>query len=319
MDWVLSPPTPETSNALRTEIAHYLRRHAADPAQVDAAELAAAELLTDAVQHVGGSVWVCLEWAADQPVLAVHDLGPAFRLDLTDPDVTAVRGRGLWLVSKLASDLELAAKQGGGRHASATLPVDRRIEGSYDPPARPEEPLPDLAEAGAGGFGRESFLRALVVELARTVEETHGSDAAQDLVAHVGATVGGQMEAEFRAARVLADRLTTDQIAECYLRLEAAIDGDFYLIDIGDDRIVLGNRRCPFGEVVRRSPALCRMTSSVLGGIAARNRDEATVHLDARIALGDPHCQVTIDLGPAPDGVEPAPGGHRYSQPAPPA
>ncbi|HKD98467.1 MAG TPA: methanogen output domain 1-containing protein [Micromonosporaceae bacterium] len=314
MDWVLDPPTPETSSALRAEIAQYLRRHAADPAQVGFAELAVSELLSNAVEHVGGTIWVCLEWGSARPVLSVHDVGPVFKLDLNDPDVTALRGRGLWLVSQLAGDLAIAAKRGGGKRVSVTLPVDRSLETSIDPPGRVVDPMPDADEAGPHGFGRESFLRALVVELARTVEDRHGPGDAEELVARVGATVGGQMEAEFRAARSLVQRLTVEQIAECYVRLKAAIDGDFYVVDISQDRIVLGNRRCPFGEAVTRSPALCRMTSSVFGGIAARNRGEATVHLEERIALGDPHCRVVVELGPS---TEPRRSGHHYTDAVP--
>lgn len=311
MDWVLHPPTPETASALRTEIASYLRRHAAEPSQVDLAEIAVSELLGNAVEHAGGTIWVCLDWGAARPLLSVHDMGPVFPLDLTDPDVTSVRGRGLWLVSRLADDLAVAAKGGGGKRVSVTLPVDRAAEESFDPPGRVLDPMPDLGEAGPTGFGRESFLRALVVELARTVHETRGPGDAQDLIAHVGATVGGQMEAEYRAAHSVLRRLTAEEMAECYVRLKAAIDGDFYIVAVSPDRIVLGNRRCPFGAAVTRSPSLCRMTSSVFGGIAARNSGAATVHLDERIAVGDARCLVTIELGPSTDPRRGA-SGHHY-------
>ena len=85
-------------------------------------------------------------------------------------------------------------------------------------------------------------------------------------------------------------------MADLYVRLKGAIDGDFYLVDADERRIVLGNRRCPFGEVVRRQPGLCRMTSSVFGGIAARNTGASAVVLEERIALGDPECRVVVWL-----------------------
>ena len=34
-----------------------------------------------------------------------------------------------------------------------------------------------------------------------------------------------------------------------------------------EDRIVLGNRRCPFGEKVLGRPSMCMMTSNVFGSI----------------------------------------------------
>ena len=87
------------------------------------------------------------------------------------------------------------------------------------------------------------------------------------------------------------------------------------VVEATPERIVLENRRCPFGEAVRHAPALCRMTSSVFGGLAARNHPGgATVLLEERIAVGDPGCRVVVYLGPAP--AEVAPYAHRYRPPA---
>jgi DNA-binding NarL/FixJ family response regulator len=160
----------------------------------------------------------------------------------------------------------------------------------------------------------EAFLRSLIVEMAQTVEADHGPDVAASTVAQVGADVGGRMEDAYRAARRIAGRLTADEIADLYVRLKGAIGGDFYVIHADERKIVLGNRRCPFGAVVQREPALCRMTSSVFGGIAARNADQSAVVLEERIALGDPECRVVVWLG---DNVAAdSPAAHRYSGPA---
>jgi anti-sigma regulatory factor (Ser/Thr protein kinase) len=310
MEWLIEPATADAASALRTELVAFLRRHAASPDEVDDAEIAIAELLANAIEHAGGPVWVSLDWTGTQPSMAVHDLGPAFTLDVSRPDITSVRGRGLWLVSTLAKDLDMVAKRAGGKRMQATLKVSRREDVSFDPPRRRVNPLPAREEAGPDGFTREPFLRALVVEMSRALADTHGPLASEEAVARVGATVGGQLEDEYRQARAAVGRLTPEQIAECYVRLKAAIDGDFYLISISEDRIVLGNRRCPFGETVRHAPALCRMTSSVFGGIAARNHGQAVVLLDERIAVGDPECRVTVLLGP--DAATRTTGGHRY-------
>ena len=104
---------------------------------------------------------------------------------------------------------------------------------------------------------------------------------------------GGGVPARARDRR----RALTAQIADLYVRLKAAIGGDFYVIEADERRIVLGNRACPFGDAVRRAPGLCRMTSSVFGGIAARNAGGASVVLEERIALGDPECRVVVWLG----------------------
>lgn len=132
--------------------------------------------------------------------------------------------------------------------------------------------------------------------MARSVEWDEGPEVAEALVAQVGANIGGRMEEEYRRARDLVGALRPDQVADLYVRLKAAINGDFYVIEANEDRIVLGNRACPFGEAVKQAPGLCRMTSSVFGGIAARNFGEASVMLEERIAVGDPECRVVVSL-----------------------
>jgi predicted ArsR family transcriptional regulator len=144
----------------------------------------------------------------------------------------------------------------------------------------------------------------------------HGPDGAEAAVAQVGIDVGGQMEQEYRVATEVVGRLTPQQLAECFVRLKHAIDGGFYIVEVSSERIVLGNTRCPFGDAVRRAPALCRMTSSVFGGIAARNGDNgAGVVLEERIAVGDPGCRVVVHLGAVPPAT--VRFAHRYSAPAP--
>jgi len=310
VDWLLTPGSGAAVAALRTEVTAFLRRHAAEPDEVADAQLVVSELVGNAVQHAGGAVWVSLDWSQARPLFTVHDLGPAFELgELSLPDLAGEGGRGLWLVSQLAKDLDVVAKRGGGKRVQAVLALTRRAEVSFDPLRRLLNPLPAAEEAGPAGFGKEAFLRALVVELARTAEATQGPAVAEQLIAQVGATVGGQMEEEYRRARTVAGRLSPDQLGDCYLRLKGAIDGEFEVISTGPERIVLVNRRCPFGDTVRQAPALCRMTSSVFGGIAARNHDDAVVLLDERIAVGDPECRVTVLLGAA---ARTSPGGHHY-------
>ncbi len=134
------------------------------------------------------------------------------------------------------------------------------------------------------------------MQLAEAVERNEGPDAAAAAIAQVGADVGGRMEDEYRRVEGIVGDLDSAQIADLYVRLKAALDGDFYVIEADAERIVLGSRACPFGEVVRRAPGLCRMTSSVFGGIAARNTGGASVVLEERIALGDPECRVVVWL-----------------------
>jgi anti-sigma regulatory factor (Ser/Thr protein kinase) len=316
VDWYLDTSDVESVVHLRHEITAYLARHATTPELVPDAELVVAELLENAARHAVGPAWVSLVWTSSQPEITVCDLGPGFVLDPQLPaDPLSEHGRGLYIANHLAPQLSATVRESGGVRVSAVLPVSRADVSSFDPPSRSDGALPALAEAQAGGgFGKESFLRALVVQLAQAIETIHGPAASEAAVAQVGADVGGQMEEEYRAAHNLVGRMSLEQIADCYVRLKHAIDGDFFVIEASESRIVLGNNRCPFGDVVRLAPALCRMTSSVFGGIAARNSSEgAAVVLEERIAVGDPGCRVVVYLDREPDDTNAA---HHYRRPA---
>jgi anti-sigma regulatory factor (Ser/Thr protein kinase) len=299
MDWFFDAYDAEAVRALRHDFRDYLGRHAEPDADLDGAEVAFSELITNAARHAPGPAWVHVDWSASQPIVEVHDLGPGFDLEAARrADSNAAGGRGLLLASHLTEELRVAAKRAGGSKVTAVLAVTRPPANVFEPHrARPASlPTPEEAQPD-GTFPRDSFLRALVVEMARAVELEQGPAAAEALVAQVGADVGARAEEEYRRAREIMGRLAPEEIAEACVHLKRGLGGDFYVIEVTPERIVLGNRRCPFGDgAVTRAPGLCRMTSSVLGGIAARNADGASVVLEERIALGDPECRVVVWL-----------------------
>ncbi len=310
MDWYL-PPDHGAASQLREEVRLYLERHSAPETDVDGAVLAFSELLTNAIEHSGNDVWVSLDWSAERPVVTIHDIGPDFDIEPVPAGVDQIQGRGLMIASHLTAQLNVASKRAGGNRVSAVLDVERSQLQSPDPPLKMHGRLPESFEARSGFFERESFLRALAVELAQSVDLQHGPLAAEASIAQVGANVGGRMEDVYRRHHDIEGPLDPAQIADFCVGLKSAIDGDFYIVSADEQRIVLGNRRCPFGDAVRRAPSLCHMTSSVFGGIAARNTGrEVAVHLEERIAVGDPECRVTIWLGEPP--VETEPYVHHY-------
>lgn len=315
MDWYVPNDTAEIGS-LRRELREHLERHAADGCDIEGATLVASELLTNAIENSDGPVWVSLDWGTVRPVLSVHDLGGGFELDsVAEPGPADLRGRGLMISSKLVASLTVRAKQFRGSIVSAQLPVERPATQNIDPAPSRFAPLPHPDEREADGtFGRDAFLRALVVQLAQNVESLQGPAIAEALVAQVGTDVGGRMEEAFRAARDIDGELDLEQISSLLVELKAAIGGDFFVIDANEDRIVLGNSRCPFGDAVMMAPALCRMTSSVFGGIVRRNRGAAAVDLEQRIAVGDQQCRVTVWLT-EPD-EERLPFVHRYGHSA---
>ncbi|HYN65333.1 MAG TPA: ATP-binding protein [Ornithinibacter sp.] len=322
MDWYLD--RSEQVGDLRRELSGYLTRHAVpgSDAQIADAELIVSEAVGNAIRHTGGPVWLSLAWNTELPVLRVYDIGAGFDTDrLPSPDadpeaLLADSGRGLLIIQALAPEVSASMRAHAGVVLSVTLPVPRRTTLSHDPPRRRTSVLPALDEARPeGGFDKETFLRAIVVQLSQTLEASHGPVAAEAAVAQVGTDVGGRMEEEFRAAEGIVGRMTPEQLGRCFVRLKHAIDGGFSVLEATPERIVLLNTACPFGESVQHAPALCRMTSSVFGGIAARNSPtDVAVLLEERIAVGDPGCRVVVSLIPPPDDA--AAFAHHYRAPA---
>lgn len=167
-----------------------------------------------------------------------------------------------------------------------------------------------MAELSAApiALDRDLFLRRLLRELAGTLQDVVGLDAACGYISVVGGVMGEQLNADYtRALRV--DRLSRAQVAAVLVDLKARIQGDFYVVAEDDTKIVLGNRACPFGELVRGRPSLCMMTSNVFGRIAAENLGYARVELEETIARGHPGCRVVVHLVPA---EQPDPNAREY-------
>ena len=145
---------------------------------------------------------------------------------------------------------------------------------------------------------RDVFLRTLVRELAGTLENVVGLAEASGFISVVGQRVGEWIDGEYRRA-LGTDKLSRDQVVAVLVDLKRRIQGDFHVIEVNDERIVLGNRVCPFADKVKDRPSMCMMTSNVFGTIAAQNLGRAKVVLDRTIAEGDPGCRVVIHLKPS--------------------
>lgn len=155
---------------------------------------------------------------------------------------------------------------------------------------------------------RDLFLRILIRELSGTLQDVIGADEASGFISVVGQRVGDLIDQEYKAALGVTN-LTRDQVTGVLVDLKRRIEGDFYVIEETDEKIVFGNRACPFGDKVLDRPALCMMTSNVFGSIAAENLGYAKVELQQTIAKGDPGCRVVLYLKPtseseATDGRE---------------
>ena len=153
---------------------------------------------------------------------------------------------------------------------------------------------------------RDVFLRTLLRHLAGTLQDVVGLEEASGFVSVVGQKIGDEINSAYTSA-LAVDRLSRDQVADVLVDLKRRIQGDFFIIEEDDEKIVLGNRACPFAEKVVGRPALCMMTSNVFGSIAAENLGYAKVVLEQAIARGDSGCRVVVYLKPS-EGAQRATG-----------
>jgi predicted ArsR family transcriptional regulator len=123
------------------------------------------------------------------------------------------------------------------------------------------------------------------------LEETSG------FISVVGQNIGTQINQLYRQELNLP-KLSQEQVAEVLADLKNRINGEFYIEEQDDTRIVLRSTTCPFGEKVKDRSSLCMMTSNVFGVIAADNLGYAKVNLEKTIARGDTECRVVLYLNP---------------------
>ncbi len=166
--------------------------------------------------------------------------------------------------------------------------------------------VPLSPESGAGPpspqfatpilIDRDGFMRRLIAGLGHLNEGLLGSDVAGGYIMQVGLSMGAAIEAEYKRFWGIDRPFTLDEYAHVIVDLKQKIQGNFSIVSIDPAKVVVRTTSCPFDEFVRQSPSLCFMTSSVFGGIAARNFGYAKVILHRRIALGDDGCYVSVHL-----------------------
>lgn len=145
------------------------------------------------------------------------------------------------------------------------------------------------------GLDQNNFLKSLIHHLSGTLQDVIGAEDAEGFVSIVGQRIGDDIDHEYRNALSL-ERLPRKQVAEVLVDLKRRIGGDFYVVEESDEKIVLGNRHCPFGSMVVGRPSLCMMTSNVFGSIAAQNLGYAKVRLAKTIANHHAQCSIVVYL-----------------------
>jgi len=146
---------------------------------------------------------------------------------------------------------------------------------------------------------RDVFLRTLIRHLAGTLEDVVGVSEASGFISVVGQRIGEEINEAYKKALALPS-LSREQVAAVLVDLKRRIQGDFFVIEQDEEKIVFGNRVCPFAEKVIGRPSMCMMTSNVFGHIASENLGYSKVVLERTIAEGHPGCRVVVYLKPSP-------------------
>ncbi len=152
------------------------------------------------------------------------------------------------------------------------------------------------------------FLQTFIMELMQAAE-AEGEHYCQSLIEHIARSAGQFFEQSYREEYGLTETLSQQQYIDLILGLKNRIGGGFSLDSAQPETITVVNDCCPFGEQVSLYPELCRMTSSVFGGIAARNFGYAKVEIKRSIARGQGGCEVCIHFDPK---IAPSQPGQEY-------
>lgn len=133
---------------------------------------------------------------------------------------------------------------------------------------------------------------------------------AEGRAAVIGAASARHAERRHREATGLPSLSDATQVAEAFANFQREIGGDFEVLEADASTAVVANRTCPFGPSITTAPHLCRVTSAMLGSMAARASGRARVLPYQTLASGDQCCRFEVDLKPDDE-----PGGHLYTWP----
>lgn len=155
------------------------------------------------------------------------------------------------------------------------------------------------------GLDRTKFFLEMISNLTSALEQVVGCEDAEGYLALVGTQMGDALYTAYLAGSA-PNEVTLEKIAKVLVELKSQIGGDFSIEKIEDDRVILTNTRCPFGEKALGRQSLCMMTSTVFGTISSKAKGQANVDIQKSIAAGDGCCHVVVHLN------QPQAPGKRY-------
>lgn len=137
VSWQIDAKSEQSARRVKRALLWHLGEITPENADLGTAELIVSEMLGNVARHTPGPATVTLEWKGDVVVVHVSDEGPHFTLPAADvvADVFAERGRGIFLMRAMATNLTVEPK-GSGNCVTAQLPVDVNRERVYSPVSR---------------------------------------------------------------------------------------------------------------------------------------------------------------------------------------
>ena len=139
-----------------------------------------------------------------------------------------------------------------------------------------------------------TFLQTIMTQCVRAGEECGCGSSAY--LMQIGLSAGSCFEAAYREEFGLERPLTLEEYTDLIIAIKNKIGGAFSRSSSGPGYVRVVNTRCPFGESIRQAPELCAITSSVFGGIAAKNFGYAKVTLNKSIGAREEVCDVCVTI-----------------------
>lgn len=118
--WQFRSDDPHDALAERPRFIEALRRRFGDAFDLTAAEIVFTELVGNVIRHAPGPIEIRLI-ATESACLEVIDSGPGFEFEPALPPESSECGRGLYIVSRLSSNVRTVRRDGSKARICVTL------------------------------------------------------------------------------------------------------------------------------------------------------------------------------------------------------
>ncbi|MCW3489115.1 two-component system sensor histidine kinase NtrB [Dethiobacter alkaliphilus] len=120
----------------------------------------------------------------------------------------------------------------------------------------------------------------------------------------IGIKYGMQIEDQFRSEQENQKELSVEQYAQLVTDFFSSLGGEYKVSSCDREKVIFTCRKCPFGHMVLKTPALCEVSAGVLGGMAARNFSYSKVSPQRSVAHKSCDCTITVYIKETQDAAE---------------